>query len=59
MIVLKKGNMWHMCEMLCTEFVDCCYCLVQNLLYFILPDKNIEIKTWRTVILPVVCGFKL
>ena len=23
MIVLKKGNMWCMCEMLCTEFVDC------------------------------------
>jgi len=23
MIVLKKGNMWPMCEMLFTEFVDC------------------------------------
>ena len=42
------------------ELKDACYRSVQNVLLSSLIHKNIKIKVYRTVILPVVCvGVKL
>jgi len=37
---------------------NACYHLVQNLLSSSFPSKNIKIKTYRNIILPVLYGWE-